>query len=45
MTSHENRELEQVGLGDLWMKAQYGDIRIVNRLSANDLRISIYKDG
>ena len=22
--------LEQIGLGDLWMKAHYGDIRIVN---------------
>ena len=36
--------LEQihVGLGDLWMKALYGDIGIIN---INDLRILNYKDG
>ena len=33
--------LEQIGLGDLWMKAHYVDIGILT-LSGNDLRTSNY---
>ena len=37
--------LEQIGLGDLWMKAHYVDIGIVNILYRDITKISIIPDG